>query len=103
MTVFDIAMGTLFADPNLAVDATYIAHNGQTGTARIIIRAPDVYQKLGSSVIETGTHMLEVQVTSCPNLDENDRFVVGSTTYVVQGEPRRDEQKLTWQVDVYAL
>ena len=102
MTVFATAIAALFADPNLASDATFIPQNGANASVRVIIRAPDAFQKVGSSVIDTPTQMLEVRLTDCPSLMQGDRFLVGQTTYVVQGEPKRDELQLTWQVDVYA-
>ena len=102
MTAFDTAVATLFADPNLASDATFIPQIGTNVPLRVIIRAPDVFQKMGSSTIETPTTMLEVKVADCPSLMPGDQFLIGQATYTVQGEPRRDEFQLTWTVDVYA-
>lgn len=102
MSAFDIAIKTLFADPNLGVDAVFIPQVGQNATVRIITRAPDTFQNVGSSVIETPTLVLEVQVADCPDLASGDQFIIGDTLYIVQGEPRRDEVQLTWKVDVHA-
>ncbi len=70
---------------------------------RVIMRAPDMFQKVGSSIIDTPTQTLEVKVADCPSLTPGDQFLIGTTTYTVQGEPRRDELQLTWMVDVYAV
>ena len=102
MSAFDTIIATLFADGNLATDATFLPQGGGRSPVRVIVRAPDVFQKMGSSTIETPTTMLEVKVVDCPSLAPGDQFQIGSTTYTVQGEPRRDESHLTWQVDVYA-
>ena len=102
MSVFDTAVATLFADQNMASDATFIPQNGANASVRVIIRAPDAFQKVGSSIIDTPTTTLEVLVSDCPLLAPGDQFLIGQTTYVVQGEPRRDELQLTWLVDVYA-
>ena len=102
MTAFDTAVATLFADPNMASDATFIPRIGVNAPVRVILRAPDAYQKMGSSVIETPTTMLEVKVADCPLILPGDQFLIGTNSYVVQGEPRRDELQLTWLVDVYA-
>ena len=102
MTAFDIVIATLFADPNMAVDAMFIPQIGQNAPVRVITRAPDVFQDMGRSVIETPTLVLEVKVADCPSLVPGDQFLVGGITYTVQGEPKRDEMRLTWQVDVYA-
>ena len=102
MSVFDTAVATLFADPNMASDAIFIPQIGVSVPVRVILRAPDVFQKMGGSVIETPTNMLEVKVADCPTLLPGDQFLIGTNSYVVQGEPRRDELQLTWLVDVYA-
>ncbi|MDE3038514.1 MAG: hypothetical protein KGJ21_08725 [Pseudomonadota bacterium] len=102
MSVFDTTIATLFADPNMATDATFIPQVGANVAVRVIVRAPDVFQKMGSSVIETPTTTLEVKVADCPSILPGDQFLIGQTTFVVQGQPRRDELLLTWQVDLYA-
>lgn len=102
MSAFDIAMRALFSDPNLGIDAVFIPQVGQNVTVRVITRAPDAFQNVGSSVIETPTLVLEVQVADCPVLMPGDQFVINDALYTVQGEPRRDEVQLSWQVDLYA-
>ena len=102
MSVIDTAVATLFSDPNMATDATFMPQTGANVGLRVIVRAPDAYQKIGSSVIETPTTTLEVKVADCPSILPGDRFLIGQNTFVVQGEPRRDELLLTWQVDLYA-
>jgi hypothetical protein len=102
MSVFDTAIATLFADPNVAQDATFMPQVGANVPLRVIMRAPDMFQKVGSSVIDTPTQTLEVKVADCPSPAPGDQFQVGITAYTVQGEPRRDELHLTWLVDVYA-
>ncbi len=101
-TVFDIATATLFADPNLAQDATFLPKAGGLTWVRIVMRSPDAFSKVGSSFVESSSHALEVKVSDCPLIVPGDQFQVGTTIYTVQGEPRRDELNLTWQADVYA-
>jgi len=102
MSAFDTAIATLFADPNLATDAMFAPQIGAAIPLRVIMRAPDMFQKMGSSTIETPTTLLEVKVADCPSLTPGDQFIIGGDSYTVQGEPRRDEFRLTWTVDVYA-
>ena len=99
-TAFDIAAATLFADPNLAQNATFIPQVGGNVPVRVILRALDAFQKIGTSAIETSTQMLEVKVADCPLIKPGDQFLIGSTTYTVQGEPLRDETQLVWKVDI---
>lgn len=102
MNVFDTAMQALFADANLAIDATFIPATGANREVRVITRAPDVYQNIGQSVVHTPSLVLEVQVADCPTLVAGDIFLIDKIKYVVQGAPRRDSERLTWQVDLYA-
>lgn len=99
---FEIAVKALFADSNLARDADYIPLQGVTRPVRVITRAPDVYQNVGISVIETPTLVLEVQVAECSILVPGDQFMINGIIHTVQGRPRRDSERLVWQVDVYA-
>jgi hypothetical protein len=102
MTVFSSAIQTLFNDQNLAVNATFIPQIGVSKVVRVITRAPDVYQNIGQSIIETPSLVLEVPVADCPTVSQGDQFIINSAAYTVQGEPRRDSERLYWQVDCYA-
>lgn len=102
MSVFNTAIQALFNDRNLAVDATFIPQVGVSKPVRVITRAPDVYQNVGQSVIETPSLVLEVQVTDCPAICQGDQFIIDAIAYTAQGEPRRDSEWLLWQVDCYA-
>ena len=102
MTVFSTAIQTLFNDRNVAVDATFIPQIGVSKAVRVITRSPDLYQNIGQSVIETPSLVLEVQVADCPTVSQGDQFIINTVTYTAQGEPRRDSERLFWQVDCYA-
>ena len=99
MSAFDTAMQALFNDANLAVDATFTPLSGPAKVVRVITRAPDVFQDVGQSFIETPPLTLAVRVVGCPALTQGDQVTINSK---VQGEPRRDSERLVWQVDVYA-
>lgn len=101
-TAFDMAVQALFSDANLAVNATFIPLNGANKSVRVITRAPDLYQDIGQSVVQSPSLVLEVRITDCPDLMPGDRFLIGQVTYVVQGEPRRDSERLVWQADCHA-
>ena len=102
MTAFSLAIQTLFNDRNVSRDAFFLPLMGSNKAVRVITRAPDIYQNIGQSVIETPSLVLEVQVADCPSIVPGDQFMVDGITYSVQGVPRRDSEQLVWQVDVYA-
>jgi len=102
MTAFSSAIQTLFNDRNIAKDAFFLPMIGSNKSVRVITRAPDVYQNIGQSVIETPSLVLEVQVADCPSVVQGDQFMIDGITYKAQGTPRRDSERLIWQVDCYA-
>lgn len=100
--VFDTAMKSLFSDPNITTDAIFMPQIGQSKTLKVVTHAPDILQNMGSSVIETPTLVLEVQIADCPVISQGDVFSINGNNYTVQGQPLRDAQQLLWQVDLYA-
>ena len=102
MSVFAIATQALFNDRNVSKDAFFLPMMGSNKAVRVITRAPDVYQNIGQSVIETASLMLEVQIADCPDLVAGDQFMIDGITHSVQGTPRRDSENLVWLVDCYA-
>ncbi len=102
MSAILIAIQTLFNDRNVSRDAFFLPLVGSNIAVRVITRAPDIYQDIGQSVIETPSLVLEVQVADCPSVVAGDQFMIDGITYSTQGTPRRDSEQLVWQVDVYA-
>jgi len=86
----------------MAVSATFVPLQGVSKAVPVVTRAPDVFQAVGQSMIETPSMVLEVRVSDCPTLAQGDQFIINAVTYTIQGEPRRDSEHLAWQVDVYA-
>jgi len=102
MTAFSTAMAALFNDRNVSKPAFFLPMLGANRSVRVIIRAPDIFQNVGASVIETPTLVVEVQVSECPNIVPGDQFMIDGITYKTQARPRRDPERLIWQVDCYA-
>jgi hypothetical protein len=102
MTAFEIAMNSLFTDPNIAVDAVFTPSAGVPKSVRVIQTAPDAYGTIGQSVFETATTLLAVRVADCPTVAQGDTFTINSVIYKVQSEPRRNSDRLVWEMDCYA-
>jgi len=104
MTIFASAIDDLFADPNLARDATWLAG----GTAepipvRVILRRPDGLVDFGETRIRVATHRLDVRVSEAAMLTVGDVFLVDGLTLRVQGAPERDSERLVWTAEAVAL
>ena len=101
MNAFNTAIVSLFTDPNLAVDAIYAPTAGGSKSVRVITRT-DLIQNFGQSVIESPSLVLVAQVADCPSLVQGDQFTIAGVIYTVQGQPRRNAERLVWEVDCYA-
>lgn len=100
MTVFADAIDDLFADPNVARDAVW--RPGGTGDGipvRAIARRPDQEVEFGDVAVHTATAVFEVRVSEVPNPAEGDTITLDGETFVVQGEPARDAERLVWTLD----
>jgi len=97
---FSAAVDDLFADPNAARDAVW--RPGGTGDGipvRAIARRPDREVEFGAVAVHTATAVFEVRVSEVPNPAEGDTIALGGETFVVQGEPVRDAERLVWTLD----
>jgi hypothetical protein len=103
MTAFSTAMQALFNDLNVSKPAFFLPMMGVNRSVRVITRAPDIFQNIGDSVIESPTLVVEVQVSDCPDIVPGDQFMIDGITYKTQARPRRDPERLIWQVDCYAV
>ncbi|MEW5704917.1 MAG: hypothetical protein AB1781_10095 [Pseudomonadota bacterium] len=101
MSVFAEAIDDLFADPNLARDALWRA--GGTGVAvpvRIVLRQPDRIGSFGETRLLAATTVVEVRTAEVTMLVEGDAFEIDGETFVVQGEPVRDSERLVWTAEL---
>ena len=83
MTVFDTAADTLFADQNLAVDATYTPDGGAPVSVRVIVEHNVELASVGFSGVSDRRTMIGVRKSEIPQPGRGDTLLVGSTTYVV--------------------
>jgi hypothetical protein len=100
VTAFTAAFDALFADPNLATGAVYRAGVADPGVpVRAIIRQPDRIGEFGETRILTETTMLDIRASEIAAPAEGDTIVADGSTYVIQGEPIRDADRLIWTIE----
>lgn len=98
MTAFALAISALFADRNMAEDATHIAGGtGPSRSARVIVSRPDEAIGFGDTEILTSTFVIEVQRSVVPALARGDKFQLRGTLYTVHHDPRLDPLGLVWR------
>lgn len=100
MSAFAGAIDTLFADPNMAVDAVFQESGvGPGRVIRVIRKAPDAVSEFGQARISQPTTLLDIRASEVPAPKAGDRVNIGPEFYVVQGVPQRDRHRLIWTVD----
>ena len=85
----------------MAVDAYWIS----TGTTeehaiRLIRRTPDEISSFGAARILSDTMIIDVLVSELVNPRPDDLILFGTESFVIQGEPVRDRERLVWTLDL---
>lgn len=98
MSIFSIAVDTLFNDRNLGLDALWRAGGSGDGVpVRVIRSAPDDVVEWRESRARTRTVFIDVRVSQVPNLAKDDTFEIGGVVFAVTGAPQRDSERLVWK------
>ena len=89
----------LFADPNLAREATWEPADGDPFPVRVIARRADAIADFGEARLWSETTRFDVRVAEVANPRPGDRIILDGETLAVQGEPARDREWLVWTLD----
>lgn len=100
MNAFADALGLLFADPNIAVEIWHRDAEGQFTRARGILRRPDAITEFGSARLLSDTTRIDVRVADIPDPRPQEQILLGEETFLIQGEPRRDRERLVWTIEL---
>ena len=100
MNAFATAMNVIFADANMAMDATWFAGGTGTGIAvRVIRKSPDEVTPFGAGRILSETTMLDARIVDMPTPAPGDRIRIGPEDFILQGEPKLDRERLIWTLN----
>ena len=100
MTAFAGLVDRLFADPNLGRDATWEPAEGNPVPIRVVSRRADAITEFGGARLWSETTRFDVRVAEVASPRPGDRVVLEGDSFVVQGEPMRDRERLIWTLDV---
>jgi len=101
MTAFAIAMTAIFADRNMAVNALWLAGGVGPGVAvRVIRKSPDEITPFGAGRILSETTLLDARIADLPTPAPGDRINIGLESFILQGEPKLDRERLIWTLDM---
>ena len=99
MTAFASAIDALFADPNLAREAVYIADGGAPVLVRLMPRRDDQITGFGEARILSDSARFDLRVGEIAEPRPGDRIEMAGDAFIVQGEPARDPERLVWTLD----
>ena len=101
MTAFAAAMDRIFAHPDMATSAVWIAGGTSEERAiRLIRRAPDRITEFGSARILSESLSADIRVSDLPAPQPGDLIVIGAESFAIQGEPIRNRDRLIWTVEL---
>ena len=100
MTAFAVALDALFADVNLGLDATWYPAGGAPVPVRVIRKAPDEVTSFGAAQILSETTLVDVRVSEMANPKPGDGISIGAENFAIQGEPKRDRDRLLWTLEL---
>ena len=99
MTVFAAVLDLLFADLNLAQEAWHRDCEGQFTRIRIIMRRNDDVTTFGAARLVSETLRFDVRVSELPAPRPDEQILLGEETFLIQGEPIRDRERLIWTIE----
>lgn len=99
MMAFAGAIDLLFADPNLAHEAWHRDSEGQFTRICIIMRRNDDVTAFGAARLVSETLRFDVRVSELPAPRPDEQILFGEETFLIQGEPMRDRERLVWTIE----
>ena len=100
MNAFATAMNMIFTDPNMAVDAIWIAGGTGPGVAvRVIRKSPDEITPFGAGRILSETTQIDARVADMPTPASGDQIRIGQEDFILQGDPKLDRERLIWTLN----
>jgi len=100
MSAFAAAMDAIFADQNMAAEATWTPQGGAPMPVRVIRKAPDELTTFGAARILSDTTIVDVRVSEMPSPKPGDAIIIGADTFTIQGEAKRDRERLIWTLEL---
>lgn len=101
MSVFEAALGRIFGNPSMAVEALWIsATTSEERPIRVMRRAPDRITEFGAGRFVSDSMMMDVRLSDLSDPRPGDLIVIGAQSFTIQGEPTRDREWLIWTLDL---
>lgn len=100
MSAFNAAIDALFADPNIARTALYRPGGiGDGVPVRVIAKRNDQVSEFSDISVVSATARFDLRISEVATPVEGDTITLDGETFVIQGEPLRDTERLVWTLD----
>ncbi len=100
MSAFTSALDALFTDPHLSREAVYVAEGRAPLVVRVITRRADAVTDFGEARLWSETTRFDLRVDEVLNPRPGDRVELDGESFLIQGEPVRDRERLAWTVNL---
>ena len=100
MQAFAEALSALFDDANISVEIWHRDGEGRFTQARGVLRRPDEITEFGGARLLSQTTRIDVRVADIPDPRPHEQILIGEETFLIQGEPKRDRERLVWSLDL---
>ncbi len=101
MSAFAAALDRIFSHADMATEAVWIsADTSEERTVRAILKAPDRITGFGDARILSDSTTIDVRTGELPDPRPGDLIVLGADSFVIQGGPIRDRERLIWTLDL---
>ena len=101
MNAFATAMDRIFANTDMAVAAVWISGStSEERPIRVIRCAPDRITDFGAARILSDTTTVDVRVSELADPRPGDLIILGADSFVIQGEPVKDSERLIWTAEL---
>ena len=84
----------------MAVEATWTPQGGAPLPIRVIRKAPDELTTFGAARILSETTFIDVRVSDMASPKPGDTIIIGPDSFIIQGEPKRDRERLIWTLEL---
>ena len=64
------------------------------------LRRPDEITEFGSARLMSDTTRIDVRVAEVCDPRPQEQILIGEETFLIQGEPRRDRERLIWTIEL---
>lgn len=102
MSAFALAMEALFTDGFLARPVTIQPEGAPARDIPAMVRRGDELAGLGEASLWSETTRVDVRVSDWAAPRPGDTVVVDGEAHVIEGEPVRDRERLTWTLTLRA-